>query len=124
MPLVTGEGWVLAMAGRVWRLLDSCGRVVMSVPAEYVAEEGTAALDAYAARLPRFRPPLVPGRPYVHCVLTGGPSGEPLHQYLDPDEAGAGPPELLLVRGQVYRVAVHCGHATCPVHYAAAEHTG
>jgi hypothetical protein len=105
-------------------LLDGRGEVVQSVPAAYVEQMGAELVNETGARPSRSWPPLRPGRSYFHCVLTGGPGGGVQHQYLDPDEDPAGPPLLLLVRGQVFRLAGHCGHESCPWHYAAAEHAG
>lgn len=118
---VNDKGWVLSRATGKWELLGPAGEIIDTVTAAYVELGGAGLVSRRGARLPRLWPPLLPGRPYLHCVLTGGPAGGPLHGYLDPGQAA---PELLLVRGQVFRLAVHCGHRACPYHYAAAEHTG
>lgn len=112
------KGWTISCTGETWKLLDSRGEVLHRVSAAWLGEHGAGEVNAYAAR--RFWPPLLPPRPYTHLVLTGGP-GTVEHQYLEPDD---GVPELLVVRGLVFRLAPHCGHDTCPRHYQAGEHTG
>lgn len=113
---------MLRRAGLLWQLLDSRGEVVQSVTASYVQEMGAELVNGYGTRLPRFWPPLRPGRPSLHFVLTGGPGGAVVHQFADPD--GGAAPERIVIRGQAYRLAVHCGHVTCPYHYQAEGRAG
>jgi hypothetical protein len=131
------KGWVLDRDAGVWQLLGSRGEIIWQVRAACV-EQGAGGVNAHGARRPRFWPPLRPGRPYVHCVLTGGPFGE-LHEYYDPDEY-PGPPELVVLdfeqalpgmpdgprpaaavaaRAEWRRQIQGCGHGDdCPYPYA------
>lgn len=87
-------GWVRNHAGGTWDLLDARGDVHWSAAAGWVAAGGAATVNAKGARLDRRWPELIPGRPWVHCVLLGGPA-DGLHQFLDPREHPAGPPAVL-----------------------------
>lgn len=112
------KGWLRSPVSGAWELRDSRGQILRSVPAAYVDQGGAGLVNMAGAQ--KLWPPLRPGQPHMRCVLTGGPAGS-VYAYLEP---GEDVPEVLAVRGQVYRLAVHCGHLTCPYHYAAAEHTG
>jgi hypothetical protein len=85
-------GWTFDQSAERWTLLDHHGDPVRgaSFTAEAVGMD-LAGMNAFGAR--RGWPELFPGRPYIHCVLTGGPlDGQ--HLYFSPADR-EGPPQIL-----------------------------
>jgi transcriptional regulator with XRE-family HTH domain len=122
---VADRGWVLRPGSDRWRLNGPDGRAVTGVALQFVTAYGAAPVNAYGAR--RGWPVLVPGSPWIHCVLTGGPEAG-RHEYLDPAVWDGPPPVLYLhaaarlpeqaVMVAYWRQVQVCGHGrSCPYRY-------
>jgi hypothetical protein len=133
------KGWVLNRDAARWELLGSDGETVHGmVSLDFLARCGPASANRAGVR--HGWPELVPGAPWIHVILAGGPL-DGLHQYLDPAVFDF-PPAELTFSGQVLvsarpgaRFGIHpsalaaayrkspqlCGHGRdCPYPYRAA----
>jgi hypothetical protein len=68
---VADRGWTYNEAERAWELLNRCGFVIRRIGLPFLDQFGPGQLNNYGAR--HGWPELVPGAPWVVCVMEGGP---------------------------------------------------
>lgn len=79
---------------QLWVLRDHRGDPVPGATMTVaVVTQDLAGMNAFGAR--RGWPELVPGLPWIHCVLTGGPL-DGLHHFVDPRDQEGAPDQLVL----------------------------
>ena len=89
------RGWVLNLGEQRWDLLGDDGeRLYGYLTLDFLLRADEPLLGSVLTR--RGWPPLVPGVPWIHCVLAGGPF-DGRHEYLDPMAYDAAAPERLLI---------------------------
>ena len=99
------KGWIYSLEDSAWHLLNRCGLVVRRIPDQFLADFGAAQVNRYGAR--HGWPELVPGAPWIVCVLEGGPM-DGRHSFISPAEPGGLPQRVAVEHeGQtlVYRLA-------------------
>lgn len=87
------KGWIYSIEEAAWLLLNRLGLVVRRITDEFLAAYGAAQVNNYGAR--HGWPELVPGAPYIVCVLAGG-AMDGRHWFFSPAERSAPPDEVIL----------------------------
>lgn len=97
------QGWAYNMADDLWELLDKYGLRCGAVTAEMIVRCGAARVNR--AGEAKGWPELVPGSPWWHLILLGGPA-DGHHEYIHPGEAEEPPARLAVTLPQAEMVAV------------------